>query len=88
MPFELEDCFAGVVEDEAAGGADEVAAGFDGVAAGGDDERLALEPQAAAASAASTSRTAVQPRRDRVLSVFIIRSCSITTGPKKGPAKS
>jgi hypothetical protein len=75
MPFELDAFVDGVVDDEVAAGAGEVAAGFDGDAARVDDELAALEPQAAAASAARTSRTAVRPRRDRVFSVCIIRSC-------------
>jgi hypothetical protein len=73
MLFEPDDCVEGVVEDEAAGGgADEVAAGFDEVAAWVDDELLAVEPQAAVATAASTSSTVVRVRRDRVLIAFII----------------
>jgi hypothetical protein len=75
IPFELDAFVDGVVDDEVAAGADDFAAGFDGVAACVDGELLALEPQAAAASAARTSRTAVRPRRDRVFSVCIIRSC-------------
>lgn len=66
MPFELEDPLdAGVVLEEVVAGVDEVAAGVD-------DELLELPPQAVAASAAITSRTADQPRRDRVLNVCIM----------------
>lgn len=88
MLFELEDPLDGdVVADEVVAGVDEVAAGVDEVAAGVDDELLELDPQAAAASAASTSRTAVHPRRDRVLMVFIIAPVSKRSA-RKGPARS
>jgi hypothetical protein len=61
MPFELD-----VDADP------EVVAVAEDVAAGVDDVLLELDPQADEASAASTSRTAVEPRRDRAFTVFII----------------
>jgi hypothetical protein len=70
MPFELE---ADVpVDPDVEVWVDEVAAGVDELAAGVEDEPLEPPPQAATASAASTSRTAVQARRDRVFTVCII----------------
>jgi hypothetical protein len=50
------------------------------VAAGGDEfcveELLELDPQAATASAAITSRTAAQSRGDRVVVVFMVAPVS------------
>ena len=77
------------LEDEADDGAealvwvDEVAAGADELAAGVDDELLELDPQAAAASAAPTSSSAVHPRMDRVLIVFMIAPVGKKVGADK-----
>lgn len=86
MPFELDECEEDV--DEPAAGVDEVVAGVDEVAGGLDDEPPEFDPQAAAASADSTSMTAVQPRMDRVLIMCMIAPYREQVGPGTGPPTS